>query len=118
MPWREKYDSIRDAAVQQRLRTGGKGQAERLGKGVFGRVAQTGTDRIFVVLAEFGDTRHSAFCDSPTRARHGPLRRHAEKFDGPLQQPDPEAEPEDRQLDALDRGTTAGRTSRTCTSRG
>lgn len=75
-PWRAKYDAVRDAAVQQRLRTGGKGATEKLGRGVYGRVAQTGTDRIFVVLAEFGNTRHSAFPDDPETG--------AETFDGPL----------------------------------
>ena len=75
-PWREKYEAIRDAAVQKRLRTGGTGQAERLSKGVYGKVAQQGTDRIFVVLAEFGDTRHSAYPDDPETG--------AQTFDGPM----------------------------------
>lgn len=64
VPWRAKYDAIHDAAVEQRLRTGGKGTVEKLGRGVFGKVAQTGTDKIFVVLAEFGNTEHSAYCSS------------------------------------------------------
>jgi len=75
-PWRQKYDAIRDAALQKRLRTGGTGQAERVSKGVYGRVAQKGTDRIFVVLAEFGDTRHSAYPDDPDTG--------AQTFDGPV----------------------------------
>ena len=74
--WRQKYDQIRQDALQKRLRTGGKGAAEKVGKRTFGRVAQTGTDRIFVVLADFGDTRHSAFPDNPDSG--------AQRFDGPL----------------------------------
>ena len=74
--WRLKYDQIRQDAIQQRLRTGGKGAAEKVGKRTFGRVAQTGTDRIFVVLADFGDTRHSAYPDDPESG--------AQRFDGPL----------------------------------
>jgi immune inhibitor A len=85
-PWREKYDAIRAAAVEQRLRTGGKGNAERLGRGVYGKVAQTGTDRIFVVLAEFGNVRHSRYCDStvatPTCDR--PSDGSPETYEGPL----------------------------------
>src|SRR6478609_8085110 len=38
--WRAKYDAVREAAVQQRLRTGGKGTTEKLGSGVHGRVAR------------------------------------------------------------------------------
>ncbi|MGB0101822.1 MAG: immune inhibitor A domain-containing protein [Nocardioides sp.] len=84
-PWREKYDAIRDAAVQQRLRTGGKGQAERLAKGVYGKVAQSGTDRVFVVLAEFGDERHPAFCDSTDEdACAYPSDGSPETYDGPM----------------------------------
>jgi immune inhibitor A len=74
--WRAKYDDLRQQAVQQRLRTGGKGAVEKLGRRTYARVAQTGTDRIFVVLAEFGDTRHSAIPDDPDSG--------AQRFDGPL----------------------------------
>ncbi len=73
--WREKYDARRDTALQQRLRTGGVGATEKLAKGVYGKVAETGGDRIFAVLAEFGNTRHSAFPDSAGDATtyEGPL---------------------------------------------
>ncbi|GAB2457006.1 immune inhibitor A [Nocardioides hungaricus] len=84
MPWRAKYDAVRDAAVQQRLRTGGKGDVERLSQGVYGRVAQTGTDRVFVVLAEFGNTRHSAYCDSTEEgACANPSDGTPQTYDGP-----------------------------------
>src|SRR3712207_5093019 len=63
-PWQAKYEAIRRAAVQQRLETGGKGPAERVGRKVYGRVTQRGEDRVFVVLAEFGSTEHSAYCSS------------------------------------------------------
>lgn len=74
--WRAKYDEIRQDAIEKRLRTGGRGAAEKVAKGVYGKVAQTGTDRIFVVLAEFGDTRHSAFPDDPESG--------AQRFAGPV----------------------------------
>ncbi len=81
--WREKFEARTKAALEQRLRTGGKGDAERLGKGVFGRVEQTGTDKIFVVLAEFGDTTHSAYPDGDSDATRvdGPLHNEIPKPD-------------------------------------
>jgi len=74
--WRANYDKVRQEAVQKRLLTGGKGSVERVGRGSYGKVAQLGTDRIFVVLAEFGDTRHSVYPDDPESG--------AQRFDGPL----------------------------------
>ena len=119
MPWRAKYDAVRDAAVEQRLRTGGKGQAERLSKGVYGKVAQTGSDRIFVVLAEFGDTRHSAYCDSTEEdACDFPSSGTPQEYDGPAAQRHPEAGPPGGQLHGLEPELRPGATSRTCTSRG
>ncbi len=37
---------------------------QKLAKGQFAQTAAVGNERVFVILAEFGDTRHSAFCDS------------------------------------------------------
>jgi immune inhibitor A len=74
--WKTKYHERTQAALEQRLRTGGTGASEKLGKGVYGRVEQTGTDRIFVVLAEFGDRRHQAYQDDP--------KSGAQRFAGPL----------------------------------
>ena len=64
--WRKKYDVLRQAALEKQLRGDVAIDREvvKLGKGRFSKVAQTGTDRIFVVLAQFGNKRHSAFCDS------------------------------------------------------
>ena len=62
--WRAKEEALRQTALEQRLRNGGTGSVERVARGQYARVAQTGSDRIFVVLAEFGNTRHSAYCDS------------------------------------------------------
>lgn len=74
--WKSAYLDRTQAALEKRLRTGGTGQAEKLGRGVYGRVAQTGKDRIFVVLAEFGDRRHQAYQDDP--------ESEAQRYDGPL----------------------------------
>ena len=72
--WKKKYDNRTKKALEKRLRTGGRGQSEKLRHDVYGRVSQTGTDRIFVVLAEFGDRHHSAVPSDPSAQRtEGPL---------------------------------------------
>lgn len=72
--WKQKYDAVRAAAIEKRLRTGGSGDAQKVSKGVYGRAATTGTEKIFVVLAEFGNTTHSDFPDG---------EGNATSFDGP-----------------------------------
>jgi immune inhibitor A len=74
-PWQERYDDLRQQGIEQRLRQGGRGSVERVGRGAFARVAETGTDRVFVVLAEFGQTAHSAFPagESDAQRDEGPL---------------------------------------------
>ncbi len=64
MPWQRKYEEIRQNGLEQRLRSGSDSGVQKVARGQFARTAQTGSDRIFVVLAEFGDTTHSAYCDS------------------------------------------------------
>lgn len=80
MPWQAKYEAERQVAVEKRLRNGGSGESQKIGKDTYGRVAQSGTDKIFVVLAEFGDTRHSAYPDGGTTEGQEP----ATTYDGPL----------------------------------
>lgn len=73
-PWRSKYEQLRQAALEQRLRSGGSGAVERVGKGQYGKVAQSGTDKVFVILAEFGNREHPLFPDGDSDAT---------TFDGP-----------------------------------
>ena len=49
--WQRKYQKRNEAAIEKRVRQGGSGESVRLGRHKYGRVAQTGTDKIFVVLA-------------------------------------------------------------------
>src|SRR5687767_6247586 len=56
-PWQRKYEAIRKAGVEQRLRSGGNAKVQKLAKGQFAQTAAVGNDRVFVVLAEFGNTR-------------------------------------------------------------
>jgi len=72
--WKARYDAIQRAAVEKQIRNGGSSEAVKLSKGVYGRAATTGTEKIFVVLAEFGNTTHSAYPDG---------EGNAVEFDGP-----------------------------------
>lgn len=73
--WKARYDAIQKAAVEKSLRQGTSAESVKLSKGVYGRAAATGTEKIFVVLAEFGDTTHSAYPDGDSNAT---------TFDGPM----------------------------------
>jgi immune inhibitor A len=75
--WKKKEEAIAREALEQRLRTGGSGQAERISRGTYGRVENTGKEKIFVVLTEFGDTTHPGVPDDPEES-------DATTFDGPL----------------------------------
>ena len=78
--WAEKYEAERLVALEKRLKTGGTGTAEKISKGTYGRVATTGQEKIFVVLAEFGDVRHPAVPDDDGK---GEPESDAKSFDGP-----------------------------------
>ncbi len=86
-PWQKKYDALRKAAVEKRLRGGGNAAVQRVAKGQFAQAAQVGNERVFVILAEFGDTTHSAFPDGGSNAT---------TFDGPMHNTIPEP---DRSVD-------------------
>ncbi len=85
--WAKKYDAINREALEQRLRTGGTGASEKISKGQFGRVATTGKEKIFVVLAEFGETTHPAVPDDDGI---GDPESDATTFDGPMHNTIPE----------------------------
>ncbi len=97
----------RDAALQRMLEgknpyPKGVGPAKRV------PLELEGTDRVFVVLAEFGDLRHPAFCDAggsssrrPTQPCQFPSDPDAAAVRRPAAQPDPGPGPLGRQLHAL-----------------
>ncbi len=74
--WAKKYEAINREALEQRLKTGGTGAAEKISKNTYGKVATTGKEKIFVVLAEFGDVTHPAVPDDEEQS-------DATTFDGP-----------------------------------
>ncbi|MGY2701736.1 immune inhibitor A domain-containing protein [Nocardioides sp. HB32] len=83
-PWEKKYDERNRAALEKQIRTGGTGDSVKLGKGKYGRVGTPEqTDKIFVVLAEFGNTQHSAYPGQSDDAQRvdGPLHNQIPKPD-------------------------------------
>ncbi len=99
--WRAKEDALRKAALEQQLRRGTRGGVEKLARGQYAKVAQTGTDRIFVVLAQFGNTRHSAYCDSTEAdACAAPSDGTPQRYNGPRhnQIPEPDRSVDNRTL--------------------
>ena len=81
--WAKKYEAERLEALEKRLKTGGTGASEKISADTFGRVATTGSEKIFVVLAEFGDVRHPAVPDDPEQS-------DATTFVGPMHNEIPE----------------------------
>lgn len=75
-PWQEKYNAVRQVALQQKLRTGARGSVLRVGEDQYAKVAETGKDKIFVVLAEFGRKEHSAYPDGASDAQRVNGPRH------------------------------------------
>ena len=81
------------------MRARSSSSAVRAGAGVAGKkdaqyveLSRETTDRVFVILAEFGNTRHPSYPDQDTNATiPGPAR-----FDGPLVNEIPEP---DRSVD-------------------
>ncbi len=82
-PWTVKQDALRQKALEKKLRgaKSAQGDIAKLGKGQYVELAREGTDKIFVVLAEFGDTRHSAYPDTTAT---GQPASDAQRFEGPL----------------------------------
>ena len=57
-PLQEKQDAMRQKAIQDKLAGKATGQVQsEVAKGQFVQLEREGTDRIFVVFVEFGDTR-------------------------------------------------------------
>ena len=96
-------------------RTAGGGCANAAGqprKDQYVELGREKTDKIFVILAEFGNERHPSYPDQDTDPDHpgpGPLRR-------PAAQRDPRARPHGGQPDRSGSRTTTARTTSSCTS--
>ena len=82
-PWQEKEAALRQAALEQKVRGQASGDVVRLGAGRFADTRVAGTDRIFVVLAEFGRTEHPSYLDGDSDATrfNGPRHNQIPKPD-------------------------------------
>ena len=68
-PHQKKQDALRQKALEQVLQGKAKSQkvmrvGDAKGGGQYVELARERTDRIFVLLVEFGNTRHASFCDA------------------------------------------------------
>ena len=90
-PLRIKQDALRQTALERRLAgdPAAQGKVVKVAKGQYVELAREDTDRVFVVIAEFGDTRHVAYPDT------SPVT-NALVFDGPQHNQIPEP---DRSVD-------------------
>ena len=81
-PMQKKYDAALKVALQDKVKGKANGKVHAV-NGQFVQLAREGTDRVFVVIAEFGNARHSSFCD-PGQTCAFPPDGSAQRFDGPL----------------------------------
>jgi immune inhibitor A len=63
-PLTKEFEARREAAIELQLRGEARGKVVRLGKNKYVELAREKTDKVFVVIAEFGNTRHASFCDA------------------------------------------------------
>ncbi|HJS20939.1 MAG TPA: immune inhibitor A domain-containing protein [Anaerolineales bacterium] len=79
----DKQAALKEKALEAKLNGKANGKTHEVARGQYVELALEDTDRVFVVIAEFGNTRHVAFPDS------SPLST-ALVFDGPLHNAIPE----------------------------
>ena len=63
-PMTKEMEARREAAIELKLHGDAKGGVVRLGKNKYVELVREKTDPVFVVIAEFGNTRHASFCDA------------------------------------------------------
>lgn len=79
-PFHVKQDAMRQKGLQDKIAGKATGKVYEVAKGQFVELEREGTDKIFVVIAEFGNTRHVLYPDSVG----GVPASDALTFDGPL----------------------------------
>src|SRR5688572_14095935 len=82
----KKQDALLQRALVAKLNGKAKGKVHEVAKGQFVELEREGTDRVFVVIAEFGTARHPAYPDSKYPASAVP----PVTFEGPLHNAIPE----------------------------
>ena len=98
-PMQKKYDAALKVALQDKVKGKANGKVHAV-NGQFVQLAREGTDRVFVVIAEFGNARHSSFCD-PGQTCAFPPDGSAQRYNGPLHNEIDAAESRHRQLDSV-----------------
>ena len=81
-PMQKKYDAALKIALADKLKGKAKGKVHQV-NGQFVQLEREGTDPVFVIIAEFGNARHSSFCD-PGVACAFPPDGSALRYNGPL----------------------------------
>ena len=106
LPFQVKQDALKQRVLEKRVmgEISPMATVAKVAKKRYVNLENEGTDRIFVVLAEFGNTRHASFPDEVD----GEPASDAQTFDGPAAQRDPGAGPRRRQLDAVAGGLQPG----------
>ncbi|MEO7910299.1 MAG: immune inhibitor A domain-containing protein [Roseiflexaceae bacterium] len=79
-PLGERQRMLRQLGLQAKLRGTATGKVHEVGKGKYVELERESTDKIFVVIAEFGDTRHAAY---PDLNEDGMPASDALTFEGP-----------------------------------
>ena len=80
-PQLKQQFALRKQAIRDKLAGKAKGKVHQVANGQFVELELERTDRVFVVLAEFGNTRHPSFPDLSPDDRATPAQAG---FDGPL----------------------------------
>jgi immune inhibitor A len=76
-PMQKKYDAALQVALVDKLKGKASGKVHQVAGGQFVQLEREGTDRVFAIIVEFGNTRHSAFPDSGSDGT-------PQRYNGPL----------------------------------
>lgn len=82
-PLANKKAALKEQALAARLKGQGMGKIQEVSNGQYVELELERTDRVFVVIAEFGNTRHASFCDFGQTCPF-PADGTALTYDGPL----------------------------------
>jgi immune inhibitor A len=88
-PMTKEMEARHEAAIEMKLRGEAPGKVVRLDKNKYVELVRDTTDPVFVVIAEFGNARHSSFCDAvdtdpaPPNPCAFPSDGSAQTYDGP-----------------------------------
>jgi immune inhibitor A len=89
-PMTKEFEARREAALELKLRGEANGKVAKLGKNKYVELVREKTDPVFVVIAEFGNTRHPSFCDdvdtnpAPPNPCAIPSDGTPQRYNGPL----------------------------------